>query len=102
VAVATNQQVQDFNDERLRPFSEAMRAVFNFAVDVRATIDDVYNNVNDGGTIYTDTRTDGPPHLLTPADVLALNGFCEDFKSFVNGHAAKPVVMKACVRALDL
>lgn len=95
---ATNQQVQNFVDTRVRVHSELARQLALSLADDRATIDDVYNAVNAGSPTWTDTRTDGPPHLLTPADVLAFNAFAEDVKNFIVGHGSYAVILKSCVR----
>lgn len=94
---ATNQQVQNFVNERIRPHSEMARALKIVFDDDRAVIEDVYNNLNNSPT-WTDNRTDGPPHLLTPSDVLAVNAFMEDIRTAIANHAQWPVVQKACVR----
>lgn len=94
---ATNTQVQHFVDERIRPHSEAARALKTLFDDDRASIADVYDALFTAPT-WTDGRTDGPPHLLTPSDVLAINSFLEDVRVYIGGHASYPIIIKACVR----
>lgn len=95
---ATNEQVQTFVNERLRPFAERARALYLLSVDHRAAIDDVYENLTTSPT-WTDDRTDGPPHLLVPNDVLAMNSFMAAFNTFVEGNAEWAIILKACVHA---
>lgn len=74
---ATDEQVQTFSDERVRTFAELSRLVDLFARDHKAAIDDVYNHCSDAeqaGT-WIDDRTDGPPHLVTRADIIEFNTF---------------------------
>jgi hypothetical protein len=95
---ATDPQVQRFVDERIRPHAEAARALVLAFDDDRASIDDVYAALNVPTPTWSDKRPDGPPRLLTPADVLAINGFMEDVRTFMKAHGQYAVVLKACVR----
>lgn len=96
---ATDTQVQHFVDERIRPHCELARQLKILFDDDRASIEDVYNALNVGSPTWSDNRTDGPPHLLTPADVLAVNSFLEDVRTYIAAHGQYPIVLKACVRA---
>lgn len=98
MAAATDQQVQQFVNERFRPFAEKLRALYNAAKDNRAALDDVYAALTAESPTWADNRSDGPPHLLAPSDVLAWNSFMSDFVAFVEGNAQTPIVLKACVR----
>lgn len=95
---ATNAQVQNFVNEFVRPHAELARQLELILRNDRSIIDDVYANVNDGASTWADNRTDGPPHLLTKADVLAFNTFAEDVATYIANHAQYPVILKACVR----
>jgi hypothetical protein len=105
---ATNQQVQTFVDQRMRPRAEQFRALYLAAKDDLAEIGDVYANVNDAGSTFSDGRTDGPPHLVSRTDVLAYNTFLTLFVAFIegtlssgnmnSGHDQWPVLQQACVR----
>lgn len=106
---ATNAQVQAFVDSRVRPRCEQIRALINSINDDRAAFDDVYANLTNNPD-WTDSRNDGPPHLLTPSDVLAYNTFLAAFQAFVdpNGDAntmgqggdQTAIILKGCVRAV--
>lgn len=96
---ATNLQVQNFADGRVRPFCEAVRAVYLTAKDAKSAIDDVYENLTKSPT-WTDNRTDGPAHLLTPNDVLAYNTFINDLITMIEGNAQWPIIQKSCARGV--
>lgn len=98
---ATNAQVQQFCNERVRPHSELVRKVYLLLKDDRAALDDVYANLTDNPT-WTDQRTDAPPTLLTPNSVLAWNSFAAAFVSFIEGSAEYSAVLDACVRAPEI
>jgi hypothetical protein len=95
---ATDQQVQQFSDQRIRPHCELIRNIAVLFDDDIASIDDIYNALNVGSPTWTDGRTDGPPHLLSPSDVLAINTFLHDIRDAIKNHAQYPIVLKACVR----
>lgn len=108
---ATNQQVQTFVNERMRPYCEAIRAVKLETDDNEGAIGDIYANLNNNPD-WTDNRTDGPPSLLAPSDVLAWNTFMFHFKRLIDGCASDAeriasanevkngwaTILKACVR----
>ena len=96
---ATNIQVQQYVNERVRVRAEQLRAVYLAMQDDKAAIDDVYANLS-GTPDWTDNRTDGPPALLEPSDVLAYNAFLTAAIAFFEGDSNWPVVRAACVRAL--
>jgi hypothetical protein len=102
MAAASDTQVQQFVSGRVRPRAEATRTLAIAFDDDIASIDDVYNALNVGSPTWTDNRTDGPPHLLTPSDVLAFNAFMHDIRDAIKNHAQYPVVLKACVRPANL
>ncbi len=94
---ATNAQVQQYVNERVRPHSELIRQLYLLIKDDRAAIDDVYANLTDNPT-WTDQRTDAPPTLLTPNNVLAWNAFAAAFVTLVEGDGNYAAVLDACVR----
>lgn len=96
---ASNAQVQAFVDQRVRPRCEAIRNLYLACKDDKAVIDDVYANLTDSPT-WTDGRTDNPPHLLVPNDVLAWNAFITEFIAFVEGDGNYAAVVDACVRGV--
>jgi len=100
MAAASDQQVQQFVDQRLRPRSEAARALLLSIEDDIAAIDDVYAALTAPAPTWSDDRTDGPPHLLTASDVLAINTFINDVRTAIRNNAQLPIVLKACVRAV--
>jgi hypothetical protein len=97
MARATDEQVQQFVDQRIRPRAEQARLLLLAMQDDVALIDDVYEALATDPT-WTDARTDGPPHLLTASDVLAIHSFATAMIAAMNGHAQLPVVREACVR----
>ena len=98
MAAATDLQVQTYVDQRIRPFCEAARALKAEIDDIKATIDDVYAALTEPNPTWTDNRTDGPPHLLSPSDVLAINTFVTDLQTAIANDAQYSIVLKACVR----
>lgn len=109
---ATDQQVQQYVNERIRPRAEQLRALLNAITDDKAAMDDVYAACNQVTPTWADTRTDGPPHLLVPADVLQYDAILFHLKRLILGAAsdqeridsantlanAWSLVGKACVR----
>lgn len=96
---AGNDQIQMFVDTRIRPHSELARQLKLIYDDDRASIDAVYQALLPvNNPTWTDQRKDGPPNLLTPNDVLAINSFMEDVRVFMANHASYPIIIKACVR----
>lgn len=116
MAIATNAQVQTFADQRIRPQSELVRGLLADLQDSKAAIDDVYAACTQPTPTWTDTRTDGPPHLLVPADVPSYNAFITAFIQVLTGsgedqatksglvdsiRSAYPTLTKACVRPIS-
>ncbi len=106
---ATDQQVQTFVNVRFRPFAEAARALYLAAVDHRASIDDVYNAcLPQNNPTWEDNRDDGPPHILSPQDVLAWNAFMANLIMAIEGTPDQntlaqitqnwATILRACVR----
>lgn len=111
--LATDAQVQQFVNERIRPVSEQARSLYLTCKDIKAAIDDVYAALTQPTPTWTDNRTDAPPHLLTPSDVLAVNTFITQLIALVEGTfpdvgtansaaGQYPIVLKACVRPVGL
>lgn len=100
MANATDQQIQNFVDTRVRPQAEAARALALAFDDTIASIGDIYAALNVQSPTWADSRTDGPPHLLLPTDVLAFNTFMNDIRNAIKNHAQYPIVLEACVRGI--
>jgi hypothetical protein len=105
---ASNVQVQNFSDQVARPLSEQARALYLSCKAFTASFTDLYNNLTSSPT-WIDGRTDGPPHLAAPSDLLAFNTFAVGFIAFIengstatmsNGSAQYPVVQNLCVRSV--
>ena len=106
---ATNQQVQTYVDTRLRPRAEQFRALVANCADDATAIGDVFDAVANNPT-WTDSRQDGPPHLLIPNDVLTYNAIINLFAKFIAGTATVsdvqnfaanwPIFQKACVKTV--
>jgi hypothetical protein len=94
---ATNQQVQQFVNERVRVRAEQIRNLLAAMKDDIASIGDVYAALATDPT-WTDDRPDGPPFLLSPSDVLGWNAFVSDTITAMDAHGQLPVVLKGCVR----
>ena len=98
--VATDLQVQNFVDQRIRPRMEQIRALLVDLQDDKAAIDDVYAALTQDTPTWTDARTDGPPHLLTPGDIININSLITNLITAISGDAQYPVALKACVRSI--
>lgn len=121
--IATDQQMQVFANERIRPFAEQFRAILMAARDHKSAIDDPYARATQNpGTRWNDGRTDGPPHLLqsgydgtnaaNPDDVLNFNAFLAALTDIIDGvgsdatnastlRANWAVLVDACVRPVS-
>lgn len=96
---ATNEQIQQFVNERIRPLCEKIRETIIFAQDNKVSIEDIYVALQpENNPTFTDNRQDAPPHLMTPSDVLAVHSFEFDLVDFALNHSAWPVVQRSCVR----
>jgi hypothetical protein len=109
---ATDAQVQQYVNERVRPICEAIRNLYLQCKDAQAAIDDVYANLTAPSPTWTDTRQDAPAHLMTPSDVLAWNTFVLRLTEFVEGTLTDAnkneaagqyaVIVDSCVRPVNL
>jgi hypothetical protein len=87
--VATNQQMQAFADQRIRPRAEQFRALVNSLRDDKASIDDEYARAI-SASAWADTRND-PPHLLqsgnsaNPDDLLNYNALVSALLTIIDG-----------------
>lgn len=103
MANATNLQVQNYSDQVLRPLCEQARSLVHDMESAIAGITQVYANLTASApaSTWTDTRNDGPPNLLTVANLLAINAFLNDMVTAATGDANWPIVQQACVRPLE-
>lgn len=110
---ATDQQMQQFADQRIRVRAEQFRALINACRDDKAAIADEYTRAN-GGAAWNDARTDGPPKLLASVDFLYFNAFITQFLNAVDNtpdagsdntlfvlHANLAPFQSACVRPVN-
>lgn len=107
MAEATNSQMQDYADAKMRPRAEQFRAIDEAMSSDKETIDEVYQRAA-GANPWADARTDGPPNLLTHQDVLVYNAIITLWAKFRAGTATAqdsadfaanwPVFMSFCVR----
>lgn len=109
---ATNAQVQEWSDQRTRRRAEQTRALLVSLEDDNASISEVYANLTNTPD-WTDDRTDGPPSLLGPNDLLAVNTFSVNLVAILRGTLTTDqqkidavnavagqlaIINKACVR----
>jgi hypothetical protein len=102
---ATNAQVQQFCDERIRPHCELLRALFAIVEDDRNAMADVLLNVNDALSTWQDTRQDAPATLLVKADIQKYKRVCDDLIALKTTGSISdewPTVISACVRPLQI
>ena len=108
MSVATNQQVQNFSDQRARPACEQFVSLLANLQLILAQMADVNANLTASPpTTWTDSRADFPPHLATPSDLITLGNAVQAFQRVVSGTgtatdsqtiaAAMPVVQSLCV-----
>ncbi len=102
---ASDAQVQQFVNERVRVRAEQVRALLVALEDDKAAIDDVYEHVSGANSVpstWTDARGDAPPYFLTKDDVLAFNSFITALIPNIRDAADYPAVLQACVRPAEL
>jgi hypothetical protein len=111
MAIATDEQVQQYVNTRVRPRSEQIRALYNACKDDKAAGGDIYEALIQPNPTWEDEHDGNPPHYLTPNDVLAWNTFISGLITFVEGKfptvedanypsGQYPIVEDACVRPL--
>jgi hypothetical protein len=87
---ATDQQMQTFANERIRPRAEQFRALDLACADDKAALDDEYARAQ-AGPLWSDARADGPPHLLasgpgsSPDDLTNYNALLDLWRKFRTG-----------------
>jgi hypothetical protein len=98
MAIATDAQVQQYVNERIRVRAEQIRSLLNSLLDDKAAIDDVYAACVQANPTWHDSRTDGPPHLLGPNDIPSYNAFITALIPNIQNAADYPTISRACVR----
>ncbi len=91
---ATNLQVQNFSDQVVRPLCDKVCQLQVQVAAALSEIGDIYAALNVQSPTWTDTRTDGPPHLASPSDILAMNTFLTDLNTAITGDGQWPIVQK--------
>jgi hypothetical protein len=109
MAQATDQQMQAFADTRVRQRAEQFRTAVNALRDDKTAIESVYDRAANGAA-WNDARIDGPPKLLTSADMLTFNTVATLLLKAIDGTATSqditslaanwPVFQAACVRSI--
>jgi hypothetical protein len=102
MAAATDQQMQAFADQHVRPRAEAIRALVAGMESDNAGMGDMYarfNQASPGYAPWADARTDGPPHLLTEESIAKYNTFMVAILAAIKNHSEYANVMAMCVRA---
>lgn len=111
-AAANNTQVQQYVNERVRVRAEEWRHLDLAMADDKLAINDVYDACEPTNeATWADNRTDGPPRLLAPGDVLSYNAIISIWPKIKDGTATDqevdnfaanwPVFMSACVRPVN-
>lgn len=106
VPEATDQQMQVFCDQRVRPFAESWGILIAQARQHKAAIDDVYARAA-GSNAWVDARTDGPPHLMqagnsaNPDDVLAFNSLITGLLDLADNNAGDQTAKAAVYDAIQ-
>lgn len=107
MAEATDLQMQNYCDQRIRPAAEAVQSLLTRLKLDKAQIDDLYARAS-GVDAWADARTDGPPHLLqsgngaNPDDLLNYNAFATELITFIETTKAAEwaVLQRSIVRSL--
>ncbi len=110
MAEATVPQIQRFANERVRVRAEEFRTLVLAMRDDKNALDDVYEALTGSQSTWTDSRTDGPPHLLAANDILSYNSFATALLAAVDGGRTdqqrtdlpglSTTLLGACVRSV--
>lgn len=87
MSAASNAQVQNFVDDYYRPIAQQVAALKLQIEVAQSLISDVYANLtaSNPSTTWTDSVTDGPPHMLQPSDVLSMNTYLSGLLQVITG-----------------
>ena len=91
MAEATDIQMQQYADERVRVRAEQLRLLYNQLKDDKAAIEDIYARAV-GANPWDDARTDGPPTLLNQQDMLTYNAIITNLIKCIEGTATSQEV----------
>jgi hypothetical protein len=109
--VATNQQVQNFSDQKVRPLCEQFVSFVQNLQMALSQMGDINANLTatNPTTTWLDVRTDAPPHLAQPGDLLAVAAASAAFGRVLAGTGtaqdsvtiatAIPIIQSLCVRS---
>lgn len=106
MAEATNIQMQQYCDQRIRPFAETWALLIARAREHKLAIDDIYARAVSVNA-WNDARTDGPPHLMqagnsaNPDDVLAFNALITALIDLVDNNAGDATAKAAVYDAIQ-
>lgn len=102
MANATNAQVQQFVDSRIRPRAAQIRDLLAAINDDISAIGDVYATLN-GANTWTDQPAGGatPPHYLSGSDVLAMNTLLNAVANAISTNPQYPICQKACLNPIN-
>lgn len=110
MAEATNEQMQEYANTRIRVRAEQSRALVESFRDDKFAGESVYARAS-GLTPWNDSRTDGPPKLLASQDFLVFDSVAVLLLRCIDGtataddvaalHANWPVFQSACVRPVS-
>lgn len=110
MAQATDQQMQQFADQRIRVRAEQGRTLIAAMRDDKASLDSVYDRAANGAA-WNDARLDGPPKLLGSQDALVYNSIATLLLKCIDGTATSQditdlsanwvVFQSACVRPVS-
>jgi hypothetical protein len=105
MAAATDAQVQNFVDQRIRVRCEQIRALFARLEDDLASFGDVLLNVNGVLPTWADSRTDSPPALMTIVDIKKFKRVADDLIALKTTGSISdewPSIISSCVRPLHV
>ena len=85
MAEATLQQIQNESDQAVRPACQQWIVLLQKVEQALTMSGDIVTALNDPACTWADSRGDGPPHLLTKTDLLAIYAGTNSLKNIVSG-----------------
>lgn len=95
---ATDQQMQQYCDQRIRVRAEQSRSLVNALRDDKLAIEDPYSRAVGTGN-WDDNRTDGPPRLLDETAITTYNAIISNLIAVIDGTLVQPGDDLAAVEA---